>query len=71
MNKPVVLLYEPIHQQALKLLAEQAEVRIATSLNEDDLIKVVSDVEGIIIQASGKVSRRLMDSAPKLYDHFS
>jgi hypothetical protein len=70
LNKPVVLLYEPIHQQALKFLAEQAEVRMA-NLNEDDLIKVVMDVEGIIIQASGKVSRRLMDSAPKLYDHFS
>ena len=27
--------------------------------------------QGIFIQASGKVSRRLMDSTPKLYDHFS
>jgi D-3-phosphoglycerate dehydrogenase / 2-oxoglutarate reductase len=66
MSQPVVLLYEPIHEQALGWLKQRAEVRLATSLNEDDLIGQVSDVEGIIIRANGRVSRRLMKAAPRL-----
>jgi D-3-phosphoglycerate dehydrogenase / 2-oxoglutarate reductase len=66
MSKPVVLLYEPIHARALGLLQEHAEVRMAESLEEDALLRVASDVEGIIIRANGKVSRRLMEAAPRL-----
>jgi D-3-phosphoglycerate dehydrogenase len=66
MSKPVVLLYEPIHERATALLEQQAEVRMATSLAEEDLVKEVADVEGIIIRANGKVTRRIMQAAPKL-----
>jgi len=66
MSKPVVLLYEPIHERATALLEQQAEVRMATSLAEEDLVKVVADVEGIIIRANGKVTRGIMQAAPKL-----
>ena len=66
MSKPVVLLYEPIHLKAIELLEEHAEVRMASSLEEDALLQAVSDVEGIIIRANGKVSRRLMEAAPHL-----
>ena len=66
MSKPVVLLYEPIHAKALDLLKARAEVRFAESLDEDALIPSVGDVEGIIIRAHGKVTRRLMEAAPRL-----
>lgn len=66
MGKPVVLLYEPIHRQALELLCQRAEVRLADSLEEDNLIQAVPDVNGIIIRARGTVSRRLMEAAPRL-----
>lgn len=66
MSKPIVLLYEPIHEHALDLLHQRAEVRTAASLDEDDLIQAVGDVDGIIIRANGKVSRRLMEAAPRL-----
>lgn len=66
MTKPVVLLYEPIHERALALLKEQADVRLAESLDEADLVDVVADVEGIIIRANGKISRKIMQAAPKL-----
>lgn len=65
-KKPIVLLYEPIHEKALEFLRQQAEVRIAVSLAEDDLIKTIADVDGIIIRANGKVSRRLMEAAKRL-----
>jgi len=66
MSKPVVLLYEPIHSKAVELLKEHAEVRMASSLEEEALLKTISDVQGIIIRANGKVSRRLMEAAPHL-----
>lgn len=66
MTKPVVLLYEPIHEKAIAFIGEHAEVRRAESLEEDDLIQVVGDVDGIIVRANGKVSRRLMEAAPRL-----
>ncbi|TEU15088.1 MAG: hypothetical protein E3J21_14150 [Anaerolineales bacterium] len=66
MAKPVVLLYERIHKDALAILEEKAEIRWAESLHEDVLLKQVADVEGIIIHANGKVSRRLMEAAPNL-----
>ncbi len=66
MSKPVVLLYEPIHERAYEYLAERAEVRMADSLDEDQLVEVVTDVQGIIIRANGTVSRRIMQAAPRL-----
>ena len=66
MSKPVVLLYEPIHPKALAYLSERAEVRTADSLDEDDLIRAVADVDGIIVRARGRVSRRLMEAASRL-----
>lgn len=66
MTKPVVLLYEPIHERALALLEGQADVRMAESLDEADLMDVVADVQGIIIRANGKISREIMQAAPQL-----
>jgi D-3-phosphoglycerate dehydrogenase len=66
MSKPVVLLYEPIHEKAIAFISKRAEVRQARSLDEDELIQVVGDVDGIIVRANGKVSRRLMEAAPRL-----
>jgi D-3-phosphoglycerate dehydrogenase len=66
MGKPIVLLYEEMHATAVAWLRERAEVRMAESLEEESLLQAVADVEGIIIRANGKVSRRLMQSAPRL-----
>jgi D-3-phosphoglycerate dehydrogenase len=66
MPRPIVLLYEEIHPDAIATLAEKAEVRWATSLGDESLLAQVADVSGIIIRASGRISRRLMEAAPKL-----
>jgi D-3-phosphoglycerate dehydrogenase len=66
MTKPVVLLYEPIHTKAVELLEQHAQVRMAASLEEEALLQLVTDVEGIVIRANGKVTRRLMEAAPRL-----
>ena len=66
MTKPVVLLYEPIHAGAVELLKQHAEVRMASDLDQKALLQVVGDVAGIIIRANGKVTRQLMQAAPRL-----
>ena len=66
MAKPVVLLFEPIHAKAMSVLEQQAEVRMAESLDPAWLMQHVADVDGIIIRANGKVPRELMQTAPRL-----
>jgi len=66
MGKPIVLLYEEMHPQAVAWLRERAEVRLAESLEEERLLPAVADVDGIIIRANGRVSQRLMEAAPRL-----
>ena len=61
-----VMLYEDMHEAGKALLREKAEVFFATSFEEDSLIKEAKEVDGMIIRANGKVSRKLMESAPKL-----
>lgn len=65
-SKPVILLYEDMHPRAMDELRRLVEVRMAQSLDEDDLVQVVADVHGIIIRANGVVSRRIMEAAPNL-----
>jgi D-3-phosphoglycerate dehydrogenase len=64
--KPIVLLLGEIHEDAMALLREKAEIRFATSLEEEDLIAQVGDVEGIVVRAEGDVNRRVLENAPRL-----
>ena len=66
MKRFVVLLYEDMHEAGKAILREKAEILLATSLEESSLMKEVRDVDGIIVRANGKVSRKMMELAPKL-----
>lgn len=66
MQMPVVLLYEPFHPDALDRLRQKAEVRFASSVEEERLLSELADVDAIIIRANGVVSAALMDAAPRL-----
>ena len=61
-----VLLYEDMHEAGKAILREKAEILFATSLEEASLMNEVKEVDGIIVRANGKVSRKMMDVAPKL-----
>jgi D-3-phosphoglycerate dehydrogenase len=66
MKKFKILLYEEMHEAGKGLLKEKAEILFAHSLEEASLIKEVKEVDGIIIRANGKVTRKMMESAPRL-----
>jgi D-3-phosphoglycerate dehydrogenase len=61
-----ILLYEDMHEVGKALLKEKAEIFFARSFEEASLIKEVREMDGIIIRANGKVTRKMMESAPKL-----
>jgi D-3-phosphoglycerate dehydrogenase len=65
-SRPSVLIFEPIHADAVALLREKAEVVWATSLDEEVLLSQVAEVDGIVVRAAGQVTRRLMAAAPRL-----
>jgi D-3-phosphoglycerate dehydrogenase len=66
MTKPIVLLFEPFHEDGLAMLRQKAEVRFPASLKAEQLLREVADVEGIIVRANGRVDGALMDGAPRL-----
>ncbi|MEW6377292.1 MAG: hydroxyacid dehydrogenase [Thermodesulfobacteriota bacterium] len=66
MGRWKILLYEDMHEAGKALLKEKGEILFASSLEEVSLIKEVKEMDGIIIRANGKVTRKMMESAPKL-----
>lgn len=64
--KPIVLLYEPIHADAVALLEQKAEIVWARSLDEGSLLEQVPPVHAIILCGRGKLTRRLIEAAPRL-----
>lgn len=66
MAKYNVFLFEDMHEEGKAILREKADISFAERYDEDYLIGKVKGAEGIIIRANGKVTRRLMDHAPKL-----
>ncbi len=66
MKRFVVLLYENMHEAGKAILKGKSEILFATSLEESSLINQVREVDGIIVRANGKVTRKMMEAAPKL-----
>ncbi len=60
------MLYEPMHEAGTSLLKQHGEVIMAPALDEATLTPVVRDVDAIVIRANGKVTRTVMEAAPKL-----
>ncbi|RPJ06087.1 MAG: hydroxyacid dehydrogenase [Deltaproteobacteria bacterium] len=61
-----VYLYEDMHEEGKAILREKADILLGEKYDEDYLIGQVKDMDGIIIRTHGKVTRRLIDHAPKL-----
>ncbi len=61
-----ILLYEPMHEAGTSLLERHGIVRVAPALDEATLVSAVRDADAIVIRANGKVSRAVIEAAPKL-----
>ncbi len=66
MSKPTVLVFETIHENGMEYLNRHANVRRVSGWDEETVCKEVVDASGIIVRANGRVTARVMDSAPLL-----
>ena len=66
MGRFKVLLYEDMHEDGKAILKEKVDLFIAERLDEPYLIDHVKDIDGIILRANGRVSRKVMEAALKL-----
>ena len=60
------LLFEPIHEAGASLLRQHGEVVLAPALDEATLLGCVRDADALVIRLYGRVTRRLMEAAPRL-----
>jgi D-3-phosphoglycerate dehydrogenase len=65
-SKPKVLLYEPMHEEGMKVLYAHAEPYIASACDEETIIREGQEADAMIIRALGSVSARIMDACPRL-----
>jgi D-3-phosphoglycerate dehydrogenase len=61
-----ILLYEDMVEAGKALLKRKGEIFYASSYDETSLINEIREMDAVIIRANGKVTRRLMESGPKL-----
>ncbi|SFM46489.1 hydroxyacid dehydrogenase [Thermodesulforhabdus norvegica] len=61
-----VLLCEDMHEAGVNLLKEKCNVKFPESLEEDDLVREVADVDAVVIRARGAITRRVIEAAPRL-----
>ncbi len=66
MTPPRVLLFEPIHADAVAWLRERAEVILAPDLRTETLLPLVAGIDGLIIRAHARVDGQLLARAPRL-----
>ena len=66
MKKFKVLLYEDIHEEGKAILKDKTDLFFAKNLEESYLIQQAKEIDGIIVRANGKVTRKMMEAAPKL-----
>ena len=67
MQKFKVLVIGNIHSSGLKLLQEKAEINVTTNFDKKHIIKLVSDVEAIVIRGMEvTLDKEIIESAPKL-----
>ncbi|MDP9750892.1 hydroxyacid dehydrogenase [Thermoanaerobacter pentosaceus] len=61
-----VLLSEEIHPEGKKILEGRFEVLAAPDRSEQTLISMVKDVDAIILRTTSKITRKVIENAPKL-----
>ncbi|KPJ63104.1 MAG: hypothetical protein AMS15_01765 [Planctomycetes bacterium DG_23] len=66
MKKFKVLLYEEMAEAGTCLLQENCQVIYPESLDEEVLIQEAKDADAIIVRANGRVSKAIIDVAPRL-----
>jgi D-3-phosphoglycerate dehydrogenase len=60
------LLYETMNQAGIDVLEAAGTVRRASATDEDTIIAEIADIDGVVIRGNGRMTRRIMEHAPRL-----
>ena len=63
---PTFMVTEPIHEAGLQVLRAAGEVVMASGQDEDALIAGIGAIDGVVLRARGRITRRLLEHAPRL-----
>lgn len=63
---PKFMVTEPIHEAGMEVLRAAGEVVMASGQDEATLIAEVGDIDGMVLRAKGRITRRVLENAPKL-----
>jgi len=60
------LLYEPMHKAGIDVLRSVGEVRVASDTDENTIVEEIGDIDGVVVRANGRMTRRILEHAPRL-----
>jgi len=68
MNKPKVLVADPISERGVAELQEGGliDVTVMTGLKEEELLKIIGEFDGLVVRSQTKVNARVIEAATKL-----
>lgn len=66
MEKFKVLFYEDMREEGKAVLKEKADLFFAERLDENYLVEKIREMDGVIIRANGKATRKMMEAALRL-----
>ncbi|MDP3035644.1 MAG: NAD(P)-dependent oxidoreductase, partial [Methanobacteriaceae archaeon] len=61
-----VIIADSINEKGISDLKEVAEVLVDTSITPEELVKVIKDFNAIVVRSRTKVTREVIENAPKL-----
>ena len=65
-RRPHILICDPIHEVGLHMLQEQMDVAVKTDLGQEEMLEIVHEYDGIIVENHTHVTADLIDHALNL-----
>lgn len=65
-RRPHILICDPIHEAGLNMLQEQMDVAVKTGLSHDELLAIVHEYDGFVVENQTAVTADLIDHALNL-----
>ena len=68
MNKPKVLVADPVSERGIAELQEGGllDVTVKTGLKEDELLKIIGEFDGLVVRSQTKVNAKVIEAAKNL-----
>ncbi len=65
-DRPVILSLTTMREEGMALLRAAGEVRMARSLDPDELRVAIADADALVVRTAGRIDARLLDAAARL-----